>query len=215
MALGEIPGPGGKQENTISRCKRHFNGKKCYHAIWDGFPQFAWERFFFGWTPTGRKWQVSGGLAHFGPLALREIPGPDGKTLRYHFPVLGARLSEKNGTTLSRMVSRNFLGFFFGRTPTGLNSDPVGLWPIFGRAENTKTQFPRARGHFYGEKKITTLPKMVFRNFLGTDFFFLVGPPPAGNSDLVGCWPLLAHFQVPEAKTGQIPLNHRFRPVGV
>ena len=32
---------------------------------------------------------------------------------------------------------------------------------------------------------------MVFHNFLGNDLFFLVGPPPVGNGDLVGCWLVL------------------------
>ena len=32
---------------------------------------------------------------------------------------------------------------------------------------------------------------MVFRNFLGNNFFW-VGPPPVGNSDLVVFWPVLS-----------------------
>ena len=45
------------------------------------------------------------------------------------------------------------------------------------------------------------LSGMVFRNFIGEECF-LVGPPPAGNSNSVGFWPIVAHFQVPEAENG-------------
>ena len=40
------------------------------------------------------------------------------------------------------------------------------------------------------KKNVTTLSKMVFHNCLGNNFF-LVGPPPVGNGDLVGFWPIL------------------------
>ena len=40
------------------------------------------------------------------------------------------------------------------------------------------------------EKNVTALSGMVFRNFCGTNFF-LVGPPPVGNGDLVVFWPVL------------------------
>ena len=103
-------------------------------------------------------------------------------------------------TTLSGMVSRNFLGndfFLVGPPPAG-NSNLVVFGPILGlwhlgkfraRAENRKTQFPGASGTSMG-KNVTTLSGMVFRNLLGKDFF-LVGPPPAGNGKLVGVWPIL------------------------
>ena len=60
-------------------------------------------------------------------------------------------------TKLSRMVSRKFLEKYFSLvgTPPARNGDLVGVWPILGlwhleefraRAENTKPQFPGARG---------------------------------------------------------------------
>ena len=60
------------------------------------------------------------------------------------------------------MVFRNFLGnnSFFGRTPTGRKWWLSGILARFGperfeesraRAENTKMQFPGARGTFGGE----------------------------------------------------------------
>ena len=60
--------------------KRSRNGnKQCYHAIRGTvFCKFL-RNIFFGWTPSGRKRRFRGFLAHFGRLALREIPGLGGK----------------------------------------------------------------------------------------------------------------------------------------
>ena len=101
------------------------------------------------------------------------------------------------GTTLPGMVSRSFLGCecCFGSNPPAGNSNLAGVWSIFGlwhlekfraQPENTKTQYG-ARGTFM-EKNVTTLFRKVFCTFLGK-YFFLVGPPPAGNSDVVGFGP--------------------------
>ena len=42
---------------------------------------------------------------------------------------------------------------------------------------------------------------MVFRNFLGCNFF-PVGPPPVGNGDLVGFWPVLGLGHLKKFRTG-------------
>ena len=84
--------------------------------------------------------------------------------------------SEKNVTTLSVMVFRNFLrnNVFFGQTPAG-NGNLMVFWPVLGRgylekfrdwANNRKTQFPGARGPEIEKKKVTTPSGMVVRNFL-------------------------------------------------
>ena len=48
----------------------------------------------------------------------------------------------------------------------------------------------RAEGVPKPKKNVTTLSGVLFRNLLGNNFFS-VGPPAAGNSDLVVFWPVL------------------------
>ena len=47
---------------------------------------------------------------------------------------------------------------------------------------------PEQQGSQNRGKNVAPLLGMVFRNFLGNNFL-LVGPPPAGNSDLGLFWP--------------------------
>ena len=98
---------------------------------------------------------MSGGLAHFGPLAFTEIPGQDGK---HENTISGFRGTFMGGKMLPRYPGwfpANFPGFFFVGPPPAGNGSLVGVWLILGlwslekfqgRAENTKTQFPGARG---------------------------------------------------------------------
>ena len=124
-------------------------GKQCSHAIRDMVARhFLGRDFFLGRTPQAGNGDSVGVLAHFGSLALGEIPRPGRKTRKRDFLPLGALL--------------------------------------------------------WGEH-VTRLPGMVFRNFLVGKTFFLVGPPPAGDSDLVGVWPALARLQVPETQHGPNP----------
>ena len=58
------------------------------------------------------------------------------------------------------------------------------------RAENTKTQFPGARGPGTGKKLLPHYPGWVSATLLGTTYL-LAGPPPAGNSDVAVLWPIL------------------------
>ena len=80
MALGEIPGPGGKHEKYNFPVLGALLGEK-YGRPEIFSPQL---RNFFtlsvlaDWTPRGRKSRDTGVLGHFGlgqPLALREILG--------------------------------------------------------------------------------------------------------------------------------------------
>ena len=82
------------------------------------FRNFLGKNFFFGRTPPGRNRRFTGILA---TRALREILGPKmaQKCQKQAVVVGGGAETEKNATTLSGMLFRNFLGnnFFFGRTP--------------------------------------------------------------------------------------------------
>ena len=54
---------------------------------------------------------------------------------------------------------------------------------------------------------------MVFCNFVREEYF-LVGPPPAENSDLAGFRPILSPFQVPEAQAGRNTTESQFSTGG-
>ena len=79
--------------------------------------------------------------------------------------------------------------FLFG-PPLAGNSNLVGFGPVLGvwrlhefraRAENTKAQFPGARGTSMGNKWFHAFRDgMVFRNFLGKELFFWSDPHRLG-----------------------------------
>ena len=64
---------------------------------------------------------------------------------------------------------------------------------------------PGQQGSQIEKKNVTTLSGMGFRNFLGYRVFFLVGPPPVGNGDLVVFWPVLGrgHLEKFRARAGK------------
>ena len=180
------------------------------HPGWFSAPFLGKTFFFVGPLPAGNS-NLMGfrpilGLWHLGKFRAQA------ENTKTRFP--GAR-----GTFTGAKMLPRYLGWFFatfwgntfflvGPPPAG-NSDLVGFWPILGlwhlkkfraQAENTKTQFPGARGTFM-RGNVTALSAMVFRNFLAK-VFCLVGSPQAGNSNLVGVGPVLAHFQVPKAQIG-------------
>ena len=147
----------------------------------------------------------------------------------HNFSVLGALLWKKTVTTLSGMVFRHFLGFFLllmGPPPAG-KGNLVGFWPILGLrstrgtwrnsgpGRKTRKRNSLVLGAFLWGKNSTTLSRMVFRNFLRKEFFW--GRTPAGRE-----WQfsgVLAHFdpflRARSSKRAKVPLNQRFRPVGV
>ena len=80
------------------------------------------------------------------------------------------------------MVFSNFLGsglFLVGPPPAG-NSNLVGFWHILGLwireipgpGEKHENTISWCQEHFCRGENVTTLFGMVFRNFLGGDFFF-------------------------------------------
>ena len=84
--------------------------------------------------------------------------------------------------------------FFSVGPPAVGNGDLLAFWPVlalgtekfWARVENTKVQFPGARGTFFGEK--SSRPKIFspkLRNFVLHFAFWPTGPPGAGNREIL------------------------------
>ena len=117
--------------------------KKCYHAIRGMvFRNFLRHNLFLRRTPTGQKRRFSVFLAHLGPLALREIPGPGKREntisrCQQHF--LGGKPGRPKN---SFSKFRNLFTFCAGRSPTGRKSRNAGFIVHFslGQPSGRKTE---------------------------------------------------------------------------
>ena len=143
-------------------------------------------------------------MACFGPRALREILGP-GQKRKTQFPGARGPEIEKKVTMLSGMVVRNFFTccILTDRTPRGGKSQNTGILGPFGlgqplgqekfHAENRKTRFPGARGHFWGgnlsPRKVSPKNCATFLRFA----FWPTGPPGEGNRKILVLSQVAAH----------------------
>ena len=129
-ALGEISGLGQKQKNAISRRwgSRNRGGKFFYHAIRDGCPQLFTFYVLPDRTPRGGKSRKTGILGHFG-LWHSEKSRARTENRKTQFPGARGPESEKNVTTLSGIIVRNFFTscVLADRTPRGGKSQNTGF----------------------------------------------------------------------------------------
>ena len=111
----------------------------------------------------------------------------------------GSRNGKKMLPRYPGWFSATFSGttFFPVRPPLAGNSDLVVFWPILGawhsekswaRAENMKTQFPGAMGHFFGGE--SGRPKRFSLKFCSFFTFHVLGDrtPTGGESRNTGFW---------------------------